>query len=79
MLPCYRGDAEKFIEAYSTYLQQGMGAVFIGAGVSVAAGYPTWRGLVREMAEELELDLERERDLRPGSPMRLVQIWAGMR
>jgi hypothetical protein len=54
---------EKFIEAFSTYLQQGTGAVFIGAGVSVAAGYPTWRDLVREMAEELELDLEREPDL----------------
>jgi hypothetical protein len=53
----------KFIEAYATYVEQGTASVFIGAGVSVGAGYPNWPDLVREMAEELDLDLQREPDL----------------
>ncbi|CAA2159876.1 hypothetical protein MBRA_05056 [Methylobacterium brachiatum] len=54
---------EKFIESYVQELIQGRAGVFIGAGLSMKAGYPSWKSLVTEMAEELELDIDREHDL----------------
>jgi hypothetical protein len=53
----------KFIREYAQWLEQGTGALFIGAGLSMQAGYPDWRSLLREIAEELEVDVDQEHDL----------------
>ena len=58
----------RFISEYAGYLQQGTGGLFLGAGLSTSAGYPTWRDLVSEMAEELELDADNEPDLASSPP-----------
>jgi hypothetical protein len=34
-------------------------AIFAGAGLSRAAGYVDWRSLLREIATELKLDIDR--------------------
>ena len=49
----------KFTEA----LHEGTAAVFAGAGLSRAAGYVDWKGLLRQIAEDLGLDVDREHDL----------------
>lgn len=54
---------ERFIRDYANYLREGSGGVFVGAGISTGAGYPTWKALVKDMADELELDLDKEPDL----------------
>jgi hypothetical protein len=38
-------------------------AFFLGAGMSRPAGYVNWKELMREIAEELKLDINRETDL----------------
>lgn len=38
-------------------------AIFAGAGLSVPAGFVSWSELLRPIAEELELEIERETDL----------------
>jgi len=38
-------------------------ALFAGAGLSRAAGYVDWRSLLRDIATELKLDIDRETDL----------------
>lgn len=54
---------EQFVRDYVDYLRKGTAGVFVGAGTSTGAGYPTWKTLVKEMADEVELDLDKEPDL----------------
>lgn len=51
------------IKVYSEAIIRGNAGLFIGAGLSLRAGYPSWRRLVKDMAEEVGLDVEREADL----------------
>lgn len=37
--------------------------VFIGAGLSISAGFCSWKELLREPAGEIGLDVEKESDL----------------
>lgn len=55
--------AETFIKQWTKSLELGTAGVFIGAGLSVRAGYPTWRALLTDIATELGLDIETEHDL----------------
>jgi hypothetical protein len=52
-----------FVEDYSNALRQGTAAIFAGAGLSVSAGYVDWKGLLKPLADELSLSVEREHDL----------------
>ena len=52
-----------FLDSYSKALLDGNAAVFAGAGLSRASGYVDWKGLLRETAEHLGLDVDRETDL----------------
>jgi hypothetical protein len=56
-------DAATFVERWAKSLEFGSAAVFIGAGLSQRAGYPSWRRLLRDIAHELGLDIEAEHDL----------------
>lgn len=38
-------------------------AVFAGAGASVSAGYVNWKELLKDICEDLKLDIEKEHDL----------------
>lgn len=44
---------KRFLKDYPEALVGGVGAVFVGAGVSMGAGYPSWAKLLAEVGEEL--------------------------
>lgn len=52
-----------FINDYVDKLRQGTATIFVGAGMSKAAGYVDWRGLLRDIAIELGLRIDEETDL----------------
>lgn len=43
----------RFLREYPDALCEGVGAIFVGAGVSMAAGYPSWPALLQEIGDEL--------------------------
>lgn len=52
-----------FIKKYAKYLKLGRAAAFLGAGMSAEAGFVDWKELLKDVAEELELDITKEDDL----------------
>lgn len=54
---------EKLIKELSKELSANNLAIFAGAGLSAPAGFVNWKGLLKELAEELELDIDKEYDL----------------
>lgn len=52
-----------FLNDYTRALREGDAAVFVGAGASRAAGHVDWKQLLKDIAEDLELDVDRESDL----------------
>nr|VFK23157.1 MAG: SIR2-like domain-containing protein [Candidatus Kentron sp. MB]VFK28338.1 MAG: SIR2-like domain-containing protein [Candidatus Kentron sp. MB]VFK74210.1 MAG: SIR2-like domain-containing protein [Candidatus Kentron sp. MB] len=56
-------EQSQFIKRYAEALGSGDAALFAGAGLSRAAGYVDWRDLLREVAIDLELNVDRESDL----------------
>jgi hypothetical protein len=52
-----------FLNEYFAEIEAGNAAIFAGAGLSAPAGFVDWRGLLREIAVELNLDVDRETDL----------------
>ena len=51
------------IRHFQSELQSGDAALFIGAGLSSPAGFVNWKELMRDVASELNLDIEKETDL----------------
>lgn len=56
-------DRATFVREYVRSLRDGNAALFVGAGVSRAAGYVDWKQLLGSIAEDLGLDVDREADL----------------
>jgi NAD-dependent SIR2 family protein deacetylase len=54
---------ENFIKNYTKELLEDNAAIFVGAGLSVSSGYVNWRDLLRDIANDLKLDIDRENDL----------------
>lgn len=52
-----------FFEDYLKALEEGYAALFAGAGLSKPAGFVDWKELLRDIAEDLGLDVEIESDL----------------
>ena len=52
-----------FINKYVKEIKENSAAMFIGAGFSKSAGYVDWKNLLRGIAEELGLDVDKEDDL----------------
>jgi hypothetical protein len=51
------------LKEYTRAIREGSAALFVGAGVSRAAGYVDWKLLLKEIAQDLDLDVDRETDL----------------
>ena len=56
-------DIRYFIETFIIALKEGNAAIFAGSGLSIDSGYVNWKELMRDIAEELGLDVDKESDL----------------
>ena len=56
-------DIELFIRDYVNDIKAGSAALFAGAGLSIPAGFVSWKELIGDIAYELGLDIEKESDL----------------
>lgn len=56
-------DVELFIKDFLKEIREDNAAIFAGAGLSASAGYVNWRELLRPIAQELRLDVDKESDL----------------
>lgn len=54
---------EELIREYSRAIWEGNAAVFGGAGLSRASGYADWKELLRPIASDIGLDIDKENDL----------------
>jgi hypothetical protein len=54
---------EQMLRHFSKELQSGDAAIFVGAGLSRPSGFLDWKELLRDVASELKLDVDRETDL----------------
>ncbi|WP_238739536.1 MULTISPECIES: SIR2 family protein [Pseudomonas] len=59
----FPADIEIFIRRYVRDLNEGVAAVFAGAGLSRDSGFVNWPELMREVAEEVGLSVDKEHDL----------------
>jgi hypothetical protein len=57
------GQIDSFIETYVQALHDQNAAVFAGAGLSIPAGMVDWKGLLKNIAREIGLDVKKEDDL----------------
>lgn len=63
MKPTSDQQRHRFVKELLNDLSEENLAIFAGAGLSAPAGYVSWSELLRPVAEELELEIEKETDL----------------
>lgn len=59
----YDRNIKEFIKTYPKEILDSNAAIFAGAGLSRPAGYVDWKELLREIAEDIGLDIDQETDL----------------
>ncbi|SFL73660.1 SIR2-like domain-containing protein [Gracilibacillus orientalis] len=59
----YNPSIQEFLRTYVKAIQDSNAAIFAGAGLSRPAGYVDWKELLREVAQDLQLDIDQESDL----------------
>lgn len=52
-----------FVDKYIKAINNENASIFAGAGLSVSTGLVNWKGLLSEIADELNLDIDKENDL----------------
>ena len=52
-----------FISDFCKELRENNAAIFAGSGLSMPAGFVDWKGSLKDLAEELSLDINKEHDL----------------
>jgi|SRR5919108_2703482 NAD-dependent SIR2 family protein deacetylase len=53
----------ELVRGYGRALQDGAAALFVGAGLSRSNGFVDWKGLMKEIANDLQLDVDLDADL----------------
>ena len=56
-------EQERFVKDFVEHLFAGDAGIFAGAGLSAGAGFVNWAGLLADVAEDFELQIDRETDL----------------
>ncbi|SEJ40265.1 SIR2-like domain-containing protein [Myroides marinus] len=59
----FTAEQKRFIEDFVIEINSGDAAIFAGAGLSASLGFVNWKELLRDFAEELKLDIDKEHDL----------------
>ena len=52
-----------FVDKYVNDIKNNSAALFIGAGFSKSSGFVDWKDLIKNVADDLDLDIEKENDL----------------
>ncbi|MDR1697887.1 MAG: SIR2 family protein [Erysipelotrichaceae bacterium] len=53
-------EIKKFINEYSENIKNDKAAIFIGSGISVNSGFVSWKDLLRNVASDIGLNIEKE-------------------
>lgn len=53
----------RFVDTYTKAIKENNAAIFAGAGLSIQAGFVNWKNLLRDIAADLNLDIDKENDL----------------
>lgn len=53
---------EVLIKKFTQAIREGNAGIFAGAGLSRASGYVDWKNLLRPLAKNVNLDIEKEKD-----------------
>ena len=56
-------DILRFIKDFTKEVHESNAAIFAGAGLSMPAGFVNWKNLMRDIADEIGLDVDKESDL----------------
>ena len=56
-------EIDSFIKNFIKEIKNDNVAIFAGAGFSKSSGFVDWKGLLKDIADELDLDIEKEYDL----------------
>lgn len=56
-------DIIEFLRSFTNAIQESTAAIFAGAGLSKPAGFVNWKELMGDIADEVNLDIEKETDL----------------
>jgi len=56
-------ELNRFVDLYTKAIKENNAAIFAGAGLSIQAGFVNWKNLLRDIAADLKLDIDRENDL----------------
>ena len=59
----FTSEQKRFINEFIVEINNGDAAIFAGAGLSVPNGFVNWKGLLKDLAEEVGLSVDRESDL----------------
>lgn len=59
----FTSEQKKFINDFVIKVNNGDAAIFAGAGLSASNGFVNWKNLLRDLAEEIGLNIEKEHDL----------------
>lgn len=59
----FENEIEVFINDYVKDLNEGTASIFAGAGLSIPSGFVNWTELMAEIAQDLGLDINMEKDL----------------
>ena len=54
---------EELIRNYVKAIREGNAAVFAGSGLSRSSGFVDWKELIRPLAKDIELDVDKETDM----------------
>ncbi|WP_178382435.1 SIR2 family protein, partial [Paenibacillus sp. P3E] len=54
---------KEFIREYHKAVDEGHAAIFAGSGLSASVGFVNWKELLRDLAEDINLDIDKETDL----------------
>ena len=65
---------KEFVREYVKAIRAGTAVVFAGAGLSRGSGYVDWKELLRPLAEDIGLDVDKEKDY-----LKIAQFYQNMR
>lgn len=63
MVRYLNNQVQRFIKEYAQAISAGTAAVFAGAGLACSSGFVNWKELLRNIAIEVNLDVDKESDL----------------